>query len=267
MQSNTSRGRSGIILAGALALSLGMGACGAGGVGSAAPSVGTSIPAKDLADKVSKAMEEAGTAKFTGTNDGASIKGELDARNKSMHVTGSSESGPIDSIIIDGVMYFGGEGVSFMTGGKKYAKIDPKADDPMSKMMAPMLNQTRELTNPSSIFLAVPGLTSTVTGVKDGAVTYTTKLTGEQVWAMVEGGSGGGVKPTATPNAEQLAGMSAELVQTLDAKDRPQSIVVTTTTAGKSRKQTFDYTDWGAPVAIKAPPASEVGVATMPSAG
>lgn len=252
---------------------LGAGACGSGsgsgsgsGGGAGDVKVGDEIDASTLAKQLSTAMQEAGTGKFTGTNNGNTITGELDTKKQALTLKGSQEGESIEAILLDGVMYIGGTGIVEMTGGKKFAKIDPKADDPMSKLMAPMLDQVKELTNPNANLLDIPGLKSKVTEVKDGTTTYTTTLTGEQVWALAQKSMPSG-EAVPSPDPSMIAGMGSTLVQKLDGKNRPLSFEVTTNAAGKTDKQTFTYSDWGSPVKIVAPSPSDVGVLTMPSAG
>lgn len=235
-----------------------------GGAASSAK-VGDEISAKDLGARVQKAMQEAGTAKFSGENQGSTLTGEIDVKKTAYSMKGAQEGEAMEAILVDGVMYIGGAGMSELTGGKKFAKIDPNGTDPMSKLMAPMLDQVKELADPSAGLTAIEGLTSKVTAVDGEQVTYTTTLTGEQVWKLAQKGLEGQT-PSTSPNAETIKGMAATLVQVLDAKDRPVKVEVTTKTGDKEQKQTFTYRDWGAPVSITAPDPADVGVFNLPSA-
>ncbi len=95
-------------------------------------------------------------------------------------------------VYLDKVMYMGGDSFAEVTGGKKWIKIDPEGEDLMSKSMGPMLGQMESaIGNPADALKAYEGAKATVTKVEDGAVTYSVKLTKEQLAAGVKAQAAG----------------------------------------------------------------------------
>lgn len=266
-----------LALSGALVL----GACGSStnetssGSGSAASSsaaqetqaptakVGDTVELKTLAEQSAAAVQAKKTAHMSMTTGSeGTIEADLDYSGSSPKMAmDMSESGESFKVVyIDKVMYMGGDTFKEMAGGKPWIKIDPSADDAMSKMMGPMLSQMESaMANPTEQLKDVEGVTGTVTKVENGVTTYEVKLSKEQLAEMVK------KQATSMPGVTDEAlkqmpdGVSYEM--SFDAEGLPQT--VTTDLAGQ--KLVMKYSKWGEPVTVEAPPASEVGTFEMPT--
>ncbi|WP_030526803.1 hypothetical protein LG324_17635 [Phycicoccus jejuensis] len=266
-----------LALSGALVL----GACGSStnetssGSGSAASSsaaqetqaptakVGDTVELKTLAEQSAAAVQAKKTAHMSMTTGSeGTIEADLDYSGSSPKMAmDMSESGESFKVVyIDKVMYMGGDTFKEMAGGKPWIKIDPSADDAMSKMMGPMLSQMESaMANPTEQLKDVEGVTGTVTKVENGVTTYEVKLSKEQLAEMVK------KQATSMPGVTEEAlkqmpdGVSYEM--SFDAEGLPQT--VTTDLAGQ--KLVMKYSKWGEPVTVEAPPASEVGTFEMPT--
>lgn len=266
-----------LALSGALVL----GACGSStnetssGSGSAASSsaaqetqaptakVGDTVELKTLAEQSAAAVQAKKTAHMSMTTGSeGTIEADLDYSGSSPKMAmDMSESGESFKVVyIDKVMYMGGDTFKEMAGGKPWIKIDPSADDAMSKMMGPMLSQMESaMANPTEQLKDVEGVTGTVTKVENGVTTYEVKLSKEQLAEMVKKQAASMPGVTEEALKQMPDGVSYEM--SFDAEGLPQT--VTTDLAGQ--KLVMKYSKWGEPVTVEAPPASEVGSFEMPT--
>lgn len=191
----------------------------------------------------------------TGTAEADVDYGTPTAMKMTMKVSGQA----MNMILLDKTIYMGGEMFASMSGGKKWIKVDPEGTDPLSKQMAPLLEQMDSLTaNPASQFAALKGVKAKVTAADAGSTTYDVRLTKAQLEAQ---------KNNSFPGLGDKAGSSfpdgIEYTITLD-KD---SLPVSTKTTVEGQVVTVTMSKWGEAVDISAPPAGEVGTLTMPSSG
>lgn len=213
----------------------------------------------DLAEALAPtaaAMKEKMSFDFAGTvPQSGTMSGEmsLGGSSPSMSLDTEVEGESVTMMLIDGVMYMGG--FADMPAGKKYLKIDPESDDPMSQIMAPLLSQMAEAVDPSAMTAGVTGLKGKVVEVKDGVVTYESTLTAEQQREMtakqlVKMGLDDVPTQTAAPTDMTIR-------QTIGTDDLPVTIEITG--AGTSEGLiSIAYSGWGEPNTVTAPPAAEV---------
>ncbi len=131
-----------------------------------------------------------------------------------------------------GVIYMKGLPTQ-LTGGKEWVKVDPKGTDAMSKAMREGGSTAGD---PQTMVDALKGGTATVVDTNGGNTHY--KITG-----------------TSQPGLT-----NATMDITVDSQDRPVTSVVEA--AGSTI--TVDYSDWGTPVTVSAPPADQIGTMSVP---
>lgn len=225
--------------------------------------VGDTVELKTLAEQSAAAVQAKKTAHMSMTTGSeGTIEADLDYSGSSPKMAmDMSESGQSFKVVyIDKVMYMGGDTFKEMAGGKPWIKIDPSADDAMSKMMGPMLSQMESaMANPTEQLKDVEGVKGTVTKVEDGVTTYEVKLSKEQLAEMVKKQAASMPGVTEEALKQMPDGVSYEM--SFDAEGLPQT--VTTDLAGQ--KLVMTYSKWGEPVTVEAPPASEVGTFEMPT--
>ena len=206
---------------------------------SPATTAGAGDSATALATRISDAMLKAKSGKGKISTSGGSaatnatgslqfaIEGSTTRAQGSFTVAGMT----LEIVTAGGVVYLKGLPVQ-MTGGKPWVKIDPKGTDALSKSMSQLGNSTGD---PRALVDSLKGGKATVKSTSGGLTTY--EITG----------------------ATALAGGTLEV--TVDRKDLPSTFKVTTSGV----TVTAEYSDWGVPVTITAPPADQVGTAAMPT--
>jgi hypothetical protein len=139
--------------------------------------------------------------------------------------------------------------------GKTWLRVDEKGKDPLSKAMGPLLATIRQQLNLSASASAFRGVTATsVAGATiDGASTvgYVVKLNSQQIIAALPADVR---KSMASP----MAGATSVSTYYVDPEWLPRKIVIVTTVKGKKTPMSVMYSNWGDPVTITAPPASDV---------
>ena len=243
----------------ALAAALGLSACGdAGGdstgktpaspssSSSSAPSglqPGATVDGGELATKMTAAMVKAGSGTISmdlGTEGKAtgsfSMKGGVMEQQMTMPIEGQS----MEIVSTGAVIYLKG-----LPGSKKpWVKIDPRADDPVSQMLAGMAG---DMGDPRQLAKALEGSRATVVSSTADSSTYDVTIDPKALL----GGAASSVPSTEPVKARY----------TLDADNRPT--LMTVDVQGQSLKVTFG--DWGKPVTITAPPADQVGTFQLPT--
>ncbi len=144
-------------------------------------------------------------------------------------------------VSVGGVIYMKGLPTQ-LTGGKEWVKVDPKGTDAMSKAMREGGSTAGD---PQTMVDALKGGTATVVDTNGGNTHY--KITG------ITGIAGSGATGTTG-----TTGATMDL--TVDSKDLPVKSVV----ESSGTKVTVDYSDWGTPVIVTAPPADQVGTMSAP---
>jgi hypothetical protein len=248
------------IAAAVLAAALGLAGCGSAtdtgsgassSAGAAKSSAAASVKSGDtvdgaaLAKRMTDAMVAAGSGSMAmdfggqGKADGSFVmKGSSMEQQMTMELQGEK----LEVVSVGGVIYMKG-----LPGSEKpWVKIDPKADDPVSKMFAGLAGQDND---PRQFAKALQGTKATVVGTSGDTTEYEVTIDPSKLL----GGTGGS---TAAPS---VAPVTAHY--TLDKQDRPT--VMTTEVQGQTLKITFS--DWGTKTTITAPPADQVGTFKLPT--
>ncbi|WP_370893909.1 hypothetical protein [Janibacter sp. GXQ6167] len=217
--------------------------------------VGDTISAKELGGKTSAAASKAVTANVKTTSGDAPVEGVVNfGDTPSFKMEVDEQGNKIEMIYVDKVLYLGGDSLASSLNGKKFAKIDPNGTDPMSQMMAPMMQVLDLAAQPAQMLEAVDGLEAKVVAVDGDTVTYETAITAEQAKQIAEKLLGGSDLPNNAANAEAMT-----VTQVVGKDDLLQSVK---TVSGQQTTE-FAYSDWGSAPKISAPPASEVGSLSM----
>ncbi|MGZ6740230.1 MAG: hypothetical protein ACXVD4_12205 [Nocardioides sp.] len=140
-------------------------------------------------------------------------------------------------------------GLIYMKGlpgsAKPWVKIDPKANDPMSKMFAGL---TGSMGDPRQLAKVLKGTKATVVSSSATATQYDVTIDPSKL----AGTTGQSAVPSVGPVKARY---------TLDAQDRPTEMDVVA--GGQDVKVTFG--GWGTPVTIQTPPADQVGTFQVPA--
>ncbi len=208
---------------------------------SAPPSAGATIPATDLATRISAATVKARSGKVTLTSQGApatqSVTGDLaftfvDEKTSDSQGTISIAGQRLGIVTKGGLVYLKGLPAQ-LSGGKTWVKIDPNGTDAFSKAMKDASGSTGD---PRAM----------VDGFKGGTAKVVDSVGGKTHYSVT---------------GTQAAGdANATIDLTTDAKDLLSNITVVV--AGQTVK--MDYSDWGTAVTITVPPADQVGTVTLP---
>jgi len=137
-------------------------------------------------------------------------------------------------------------------------RIDPKGTDPLSKALSPITAEISGLSKPAAVAPAgVKGLTAVAsTGkVLDGVKTtlYTYSMNAAQLKAQTAA-----LPPQLRDMMKQSGVTSVVTRYYVDSSYLPHQVVFIVTVKKKKTVETIRYSHWGEPVAIAAPPASDV---------
>ena len=204
------------------------------GGGSAA--VGSTVDGKQLATTMKAAMEKAKTGKATMAVSGqASTTANMefdyaDPAKPLVHMTMKIESLDIEGVVDGTTVYMKGF-PSALTGGKDWVKFDPNGTDAISKAMKQGMGDAAD---PNAAAHAMSSSTVTVKSSNADSTTY--ELTN------IAGDSG------------------ATMQMSVGSDGLPQKSVVDA--AGAT--VTLTYSDWGTPVKVTVPDASQVGTLNLP---
>jgi hypothetical protein len=268
--------KTGIALS-AFALAVTLGACGGNGSsdsGNTNTNTSTNAPeeaAKNVAD-LAKSVGDQATAKnsahitMSGNFGGEEMQGEgdvsFDASNPAMSIDMKMTSGDVSMVLVDQVVYIKAAGQEI--DGKPWLKIDTNSNNPLAKVFATMSDQMSKNADPRTAleqFTEAGTVTDTRTEELDGKQTthYTITVDVEKLAAAQ-------TDPTqkAGLDAAIKAGMKDFPVELwLDEEDLPVRVSFDMPAPdGKggtaTAKMQMDYTDWGKPIDIAAPPADQV---------
>ena len=211
-----------------------------GGGSAAGPGLkaGATIDGSELAKRLTDAMVAARSGKIAITSGGSTGTGHfvIEGAATKAHMTMPLQGQSLEIITLGKVIYIKG----IPNSPKPWVKVDPDADDPLSKMMAQSLGQMDS--DPRALVGHLDGSTATVTSVSGGVTTYEVPITSE--------GTGTATAPPVL------------LTIVVDDKDLPQKM--SASVGGEDVE--VAYSDWGAAVTVEEPPASEVGSFEMPTA-
>lgn len=255
----------------AFALAMTLGACGESGNGSANNSGGGNQEAATnlaaLAQQIGESTVETSSAHMTMTADMAGQKLEAEgdvkfgsddaAMTMDMSLPGMGEA---SMVFVDGVMYF--KGPEPIEPGKPWLKIEPNGDDMMSKALGSTFEEMRKNSDPREALDQFANA-GEITSQEE------VELNGEQTTHY-----------TIMVNFEKLANEqdnpdAKKALEALDVKEFPVEMWINedelpvrmtmdmpmkdpNTDEPLEAKFQIDYTEWGEPVDIAAPPADQV---------
>jgi hypothetical protein len=267
--------KAGIALS-AFALALTLGACGDnGGSGGSANTAGDSggggsVALAELARSIGEQTSETNTAhmKINADAAGQQLTGEGDLRmaadNAAMSTEMTTPQGPMSMVLLDNVFYI--KLPQELEPGKSWLKIDANdKSNPMAQALGGMTEQMSKNADPRAAleqFEKAGEITSTKEEMLDGRQTthHTITVDVEKLAANQE-------DPTMKSAMNQAikAGLKDFPVDLwIDEDDLPARFRMDMPTpnpaTGKTEsvKMQIDYTDWGKPVDITAPPADEI---------
>ena len=207
-----------------------------------AATAGATLPAGDLATRITDAMIAARSGKGTLSTEGGPatqvLTGSLefvfvDAKTTEMHGTMSVAGQSLEIVTKGSAFYLKGLPAQ-LTGDKPWVKIDPSGTDPISKSMSQLGANAGD---PRAMLDAFKGGTATVVD------------------------SSGGMTHYRIADAKVSGASTSVIDVTTDAKDLPSNVTV----AVQGTTIKVAYTDWGSGVTITEPPTDQVGPVSMPT--
>ncbi|MEV4319232.1 hypothetical protein [Actinocrispum sp. NPDC049592] len=278
------------LLAAGLALSLALVGCGSktagtptaggdttGGATAAGEPGGLKVfgNALDLAGAVNSKSKDKQSVKFSidGSAAGQAMKGDGAFRVNGTDVAMQMKMdlpgmGAMEMVIVDKAFYMkipaslaGSQGIP---ADKPWIKFTADGDDPLSKMLGPMLEQmggSFDISKQMDQLKNAGTIDKSEKTTLDGAEVTHYWMTIDTLKALEATNMDPELKKQAEAAAKQSGGKT-QLEMWINSDNLPVQIVTEMKTAGQSVKMTAKYTDWGKPVDIKAPADSEV--TTMP---
>lgn len=266
----------------ALTLAVTLGACGgnAGDGGTATdtgePGTGTSTRSMSLVDLAKSIGDETADAssahmRITAVAAGQSITGEGDltfgSSDPAMTMDIATQEGAVSMVFVDGVLYV--KVPQEIEPDKPWLKLDPKSDNPIAKSLGGLNDQLGRNADPRAAlreFEKSGEITATEKETLEGTETTHYTITVD-VRKLADNQS----DPTAKKalRAASDAGMTEFPVDMwVNEEDLPVRLIVATPTPNgqggtTSTKVQVDYSDWGKPVTVEAPPAAQT--AELPS--
>ncbi|SDS59654.1 Protein of unknown function [Nocardioides scoriae] len=215
-----------------------------------AGSSGEELTKADFGDRIYAAFQDAGTLKFTITTSGAGsstgtgeadLSGDQPASSVTQEVQGA---GKVQAIAVDGVFYL----KSAQLSGEKWLKVDPNAKDGLGALIGSLGGNS----DPSKL-LQVMNQASEVTaeGQEEVEGTETTKyhvVLPRKAFAATLGDN---------PQVVQMLPAQIEFDMWVDGDDQLRKVTYELAVGGQESGTTVTYRDFGDPVSIQAPPASE----------
>ncbi len=217
--------------------------------------VGDTVRAGELAGWTAAALRKEGTVRIEVTSGSRVLTGELDVRGgaPAYRIAGGSGADAVEVRWVGQACYLGGEPYRALTGGRRFLKVEPGGNDPMSRMLAPLLGTLRQAADPSALVARLGEVRATATAVDKDRVTWSLKVTAAQLEKATEALLG---EPLPAQAVERLQPVTLE--QTLDGDGR---LLSTRQRGGGAGDTTVRYSDYGARVDIQPPAAADVGTA------
>jgi hypothetical protein len=264
--------RKAAILVSGLALALTLGGCGdKADSGNAGADTGT-VALRSIGD-LSKAVNEQAQSKnsvhvvMSGEGAGEKLDGHGDMRfgtdDVAMKLTMTTSEGQIEAVLLDAVFYV--KVPQEVEPGKSWVKIDTRDDSPLAKALAAAFKQAQDNGDPRKALEQFEAAGGEITATKEEelngkkTVHYSLKI---DIKKMAENQQDPDLKKLFEEAAKQ--GTTTFPVELwLDQENLPVRMVIDMPTAdasGKvaSSKMQIDFSDWGKPVEIAAPPADQV---------
>jgi len=250
----------------ALALAVTLSACG-GSADSGAPAVTGEVA--NLAKSIGDNTVEKNSAHmvFTGGAGGQQVTGEGDIQfgksDTAVRMDMTTPTGPMTMVLTDGVLYL--KPPTEVAPGKAWVKIDSTSDGPVAKALGSLTQQLRNNADPRRTlaqFQTAGSITATKSEDLNGVPTTHHTITVD-VRKLVEAQQDPTFKKAMTEAVD--GGLKDFPVDVwLDEQDLPVRIALAMPApdpaTGKTTQATVqvDYSAWGAPVTIDAPPADQV---------
>lgn len=249
----------------AFALAVTLGACGGTGGGGAAPASSAELVvlAKSIGDQTSAAS----SAHMTVTADAAGqhIDGEGDLRfgesAAALSMNMSTDQGTVSMVFVDNLLYM--KLPQELVAGKPWLKIDPASKSPLAKSLGGLNEQLSKNADPRSALKELENA-GEITATKNESLAGT-KVTHYTITVDVQRMADNQTNPTAKKAMRDAigAGMKNFPVEVwVDGRGLPMRFSLATPTPNGSGGMTavrmeVDYSDWGKPVDIAAPPADQ----------
>nr|WP_042195500.1 hypothetical protein [Kibdelosporangium sp. MJ126-NF4]CEL22049.1 lipoprotein [Kibdelosporangium sp. MJ126-NF4]CTQ92831.1 lipoprotein [Kibdelosporangium sp. MJ126-NF4] len=270
--------KTGIVAAG-LVLALTVVGCGSKESGTPTGSSGsgnTSAPAEaekkgfgsalDLANAINSKSDTKKTAKiaFEMGAAGQSFKGDgainSDGDKSSFQLAMDMGSMKMEMVLVDKVLYMKmPPGAGGGSASKPWVKITPGGTDPMSKQMGPMLDK---IDDSFDVEKQVEQIKSAGTINKQSKETLDgEEVTHYDITVDTAKMAANATDPTAKESAQALSKAGVKefpMEWWINSDGLPVKITTKMTAAGQDVNMLATYKDWGKPVDIKAPPASQV---------
>jgi len=259
-----------LVPAAVLALALGLSACGSsGGSTSAATDDGAAAASSqpsattlfaDMTEAMGKATSTKVTFESTAltqsvTGSGTFRFGKDSAADLSVMVAGQ---GNIRIVVLPDAFYLKLPASAGLPGGKSWIKLTSKGDDALSSAFGPMLDQLTQSFDPAgNADLLKASTTVTRAGTATVGGVRTTKYTATVDLATVAKAVGGSL-------AQQYRALASSQTNSLDYAiwvgddSLPRKFSTTVETPQGDVTAVGTYSDWGAPVTVTAPRASEI---------
>lgn len=214
----------------------------------------TSSPAKldpaTFAQQVSSAMVAKKTGHMTMTAAGAQTgSGDFDLASGNTRVQVNAKGLTIEAVLVAKILYIKG----IPGSPRPWVKIDPNATDKLSKAFSSVFDLSKSNDPRTTVALLKDS-----TGTDVGAATVLGQQTEHYHFSIPVSAYSAILKPAA---AKQFASVVKKPVS-LDLWVRPDHLPVRGTTvvdiSGKTTTSEVTYSDWGKPVNVSAPPASQV---------
>lgn len=215
-------------------------------------SVGQTVPLAELKERIEAAMQEAGT--MTMVSDGTPMQVEILEDSINVRSDETDES----VIFVDGVLYVeAGPDIADMVDGKGWIVIDPDSDDPMSQMFTPVLSAMSSMAEPAAVMPA-GDKDATVSAVDGDEVTLEFVLTEAEVRAHLSEIYGADLNSLS--DVPELSGGMTHRYTVDTSTWLPVRIE---TDHSDQSMSVVEYTGFGEPVDIEAPPAEDTSPFTL----
>lgn len=215
------------------------------------------VAGAELAARVQKAMEAAGSASFalaSSTTSGQDAKGVLRLVGGGVRVRFDFVNGSdtLRVIALPGVLY---ADVGEVVDGRHWLKVTAGGSDPLSAAMAPLLSYMTNSANVSaqtSTWSATDGFTIGAPVSVDGvqATPYAATIPRAAVQA--------GLPDQFRDIMQKDITGDSHVTLWLDGADRPVKVLTAGSYDNKRDQVTVTYSDWGRAADVSAPPASDV---------
>lgn len=227
--------------------------------GTSASTVLADVAAASSAAKTAKATITSSGAGQDVVGEGAFAFGSQPAASYSVSVEADGQTQEIGLILVDGAIYLKLGDLGQQKGGKAWVKVDPKGTDQLSKSFSALgesLTQAGDVAG--NIKLLEAGATVKDLGPEslDG-VAATKYLITTDIAVALKTATG-----AAKDGLEQLKKSGITTVTAtlwVDGQNLPVQYQQVSKAEGGEATTTVRYSDWGKPVSIEAPPASQVG--------